>query len=306
MYIIYCYRNKINDKKYIGITSRGMKNRERNHIYEAYNKNSKHYNYPFKQAIRKYGINNFENSILEQVETLEEAKEKEIYYIKFYNTYVYQKNSNGYNATRGGDNNGTILKPIVALDINTGEIIKEFLSIAEAEYTFNIHHISECLKEKLSTSGGYCWKYKEDVEKMSKKELFDFVNLINKRIVQLDMNNNFIKIWDSVTMAVKGLNLSTDSNIVSAYKGKRKSAFGYKWRTYYDYINNITPSFDKIIYYKKDINKNIIESYSTLREMAKNNNFIEQTLGRHLNQGLYKNFYWTKETLKEFSERKSM
>ena len=170
MYKIYCYKNKINNKCYIGITKRSMKAREINHISEAYNINSDHYNYPFKQAIRKYGIENFENTILEEVETLEEAKEKEIYYIKIYNSYVYDKNSNGYNATRGGDNNGIISYPIVAINIYNGALIKKYNSIAEAENELKISHISECLNEHLPTSGGYCWLYEEDYNDMDEKE----------------------------------------------------------------------------------------------------------------------------------------
>ena len=57
--IVYCYTNKINNKKYIGITSRSLEEREQNHLYEAYNKNSLTYNVPFKRAIRKYGIESF-------------------------------------------------------------------------------------------------------------------------------------------------------------------------------------------------------------------------------------------------------
>ena len=53
MYLIYCYTNKINNKKYIGITRRTLEQREKNHISEAYNYNSPKYHTPFKCAIRK-------------------------------------------------------------------------------------------------------------------------------------------------------------------------------------------------------------------------------------------------------------
>lgn len=80
MFTIYCYTNKINGKKYIGITSRSMKERENSHIYETKEMRSK--NFPFKRALIKYGIENFNLEILEQVETKEEACQKEIFYIK--------------------------------------------------------------------------------------------------------------------------------------------------------------------------------------------------------------------------------
>lgn len=45
MFTIYCYTNKINGKKYIGITSRSMKEREYSHIYETK-----------KNAIKKFSV----------------------------------------------------------------------------------------------------------------------------------------------------------------------------------------------------------------------------------------------------------
>ena len=56
--IVYCYINKINNKKYIGKTL-DEKNRKRRHI-----RNSKYSKTPFYNAIRKYGWDNFEYFIL--------------------------------------------------------------------------------------------------------------------------------------------------------------------------------------------------------------------------------------------------
>ena len=71
MYLIYCYTNKENGKKYIGITSRSMEEREASHIYESRNKTNKCYNAPFKRAIRKYGIKGFSREILNTTESFE-------------------------------------------------------------------------------------------------------------------------------------------------------------------------------------------------------------------------------------------
>lgn len=55
----------------------------------------------------------------------------------------------------------------------------------------------------------------------------------NKRkIMQCDMNNNVIKIWDSLADACRELNLYT-SNISKVCQGKRTHAGGYKWK----YVN---------------------------------------------------------------------
>ena len=101
MYLIYCYTNKENGKKYIGITSRSMEEREANHIYESRNKTNKCYNAPFKRAIRKYGIEGFEREIIDTADSLEKACELEKFYIKKYNSltneyeFVYKETANG-------------------------------------------------------------------------------------------------------------------------------------------------------------------------------------------------------------------
>ena len=71
---IYCFTNKLNNKKYIGSTIVEPNIRYNQHIYNTTHSNSHQYNYPLYQAIRKYGIENFIFEILEQ----KECKEEEI------------------------------------------------------------------------------------------------------------------------------------------------------------------------------------------------------------------------------------
>ena len=94
---VYCFTNQINNKKYIGSTIVEPNVRYNQHKYNATHSNTHQYNYPLYQAFRKYGMDNFEFKILEECEE-GELKEKEIFYISLYNTYI-----NGYNETPGGD-----------------------------------------------------------------------------------------------------------------------------------------------------------------------------------------------------------
>ena len=48
-------------------------------------------------------------------------------------------------------------------------------------------------------------------------------------ILQLDMNNNLIKEWESLSEASRKLNISL-GNICNSCKGKRKSCGGFKWK----------------------------------------------------------------------------
>lgn len=73
---IYCITNKINGKKYVGL-SKDIYRRWGEHKRVPFNKNSKEYHYPIYNAIRKYGLENFEFSIIEKCDGEEQLKERE-------------------------------------------------------------------------------------------------------------------------------------------------------------------------------------------------------------------------------------
>ena len=91
-YIVYCHTNKINDKKYIGITSQTVSERWGRH-------GEKYKSQKFGRAIEKYGWENFTHEVLFTGLSASEAKEIEKELIKKYNTF----GKNGYNTTKGGD-----------------------------------------------------------------------------------------------------------------------------------------------------------------------------------------------------------
>jgi len=105
---IYIITNIINSKQYVGITTRTITERFRGHKYTA----GKNTGYYLHNAMRKYGFNNFVIKLLDTTDSIDELKEKEIFYIKKYDTYKH-----GYNLTKGGDfssNKGYV----IALDKN--------------------------------------------------------------------------------------------------------------------------------------------------------------------------------------------
>jgi group I intron endonuclease len=97
--IVYRVTNKINRKQYIGYTTKTLEERKKLHLSKANSPSNKHYFYLFKQAIRKYGIDNFDWEVLENCSSIEQCCNKEIYYINKYNTI----SPNGYNLTEGGN-----------------------------------------------------------------------------------------------------------------------------------------------------------------------------------------------------------
>lgn len=88
-YFVYMHTNKINGKKYVGISKDYKKRWRGGSGYRSQKK--------FHSAILKYGWQNFKHQILEKNLTLEEAYKKEIEYIKEYDS-IY----NGYNISSGG------------------------------------------------------------------------------------------------------------------------------------------------------------------------------------------------------------
>ena len=101
MGFIYKITNTKNNKIYIGKTIGSINKRWREHKSNALNKTD---NYLLHLVMRKYGIENFIIEIVEECPN-ELLNEKEIYYIKFFNSYIGQdKNKNcGYNMTPGGE-----------------------------------------------------------------------------------------------------------------------------------------------------------------------------------------------------------
>lgn len=91
MYSIYIRENKINKKKYVGVTMRTLEERAGKdgcfYIYGTPNT-------PFAKAIKKYGWDNFDSYIVCQVNEKEEAYKIEKYFILKYKTADLQY---GYN-----------------------------------------------------------------------------------------------------------------------------------------------------------------------------------------------------------------
>lgn len=92
-YCVYCHTNKINGKKYIGITSQKPKNRWRNG--QGYRNNEFFY-----RAIEKYGWHNFSHEILYTDLSKTDAEDIEVKLIAEYKT---TDNQNGYNIEPGGN-----------------------------------------------------------------------------------------------------------------------------------------------------------------------------------------------------------
>jgi len=93
--VIYKVTNKTNGKVYIGQTS-NFKKRKSDHLYCA---NANLFNYPFYNAIRKYGKENFEWRMLCECFTQEDLNIVENSFIEYYGGVNSDRN---YNMKEGG------------------------------------------------------------------------------------------------------------------------------------------------------------------------------------------------------------
>lgn len=95
---IYCIKNIINNKIYIGST-KNFKLRIWYHFYHL--KNNKHHSIHLQRSYDKYGKSNFSYSIIEEC-NLNNRQERELYHIKINNSF--DKNF-GYNINEPNDEN---------------------------------------------------------------------------------------------------------------------------------------------------------------------------------------------------------
>lgn len=97
---IYQIKNVVNGKKYIGQTTRSLSKRiseyKKSLLYDETNNNSY-----LSNAFKKYGWDNFEFSVIDTAQTIDELNAKEIKYILEFNT---TNKEIGYNIESGGNN----------------------------------------------------------------------------------------------------------------------------------------------------------------------------------------------------------
>lgn len=95
MFVVYCITNTVTNKQYIGCTNQPY------HRWAVHKHHGQKGTGPCSQlykSMKKHGVDSFIFSLLEEdIETSDQAKQKEVQYIELYDTY-----RNGYNGTPGG------------------------------------------------------------------------------------------------------------------------------------------------------------------------------------------------------------
>ena len=192
---VYKITNKINNKIYIGLTIQGSRTRYLHHLYEARSGSS----FPIHRAIRKYGEDNFEIEVIQVLDSPEELKELEKYYIKEYKT---NNRKFGYNMTEGGD--GTF-----------GRLYSEETKEKIRQKALG-RKMSEGTKERMSLS--HSKNKNEEWYKEIKRNAVKQSNLKRSKGVEiLDIETQDTKSFISIAEASKELNVDR-RNIQSAIR----------------------------------------------------------------------------------------
>jgi len=245
--IIYLIINKIDDKKYIGKTSRPLYKRMAEHKYDSQIYSNKNKTY-LHRAMNKHGFDNFDVDILEEIQSdnLEEfnckLNELEIYYIDKFDTY-----KNGYNTTFGGDgccgyeisdkHKEAIAKAHKGIPLSEEHKAKisTFMNSEKNLNRGSIRSEEAKLKQSQSMQGKYIG---EDNPMYGKKrpDLSERNLKYSIKVCQLDLKTGeLIKVWDSLRECSRetGFNRSCISDCCN---GKTKQSHGFLWRYYDLYI----------------------------------------------------------------------
>jgi hypothetical protein len=195
-YQLYKILNNINGKYYIGIHYGNI-------IQDNYYGSGK----LIKNAIEKYGKENFQQIIIEEFDNSKNAyiKENEIVNENLISEDMcYNLMVGGKGASAGANHPmfGKIRKDILG-DNNPAKR-------TEVKYKISLH------------------------KKGDKNPMFGIKPTNIKSVLQYDLNMNLIKEWNDITQASKELNIY-NSNISMCCKGKLKTTGGYIWK----YKNNL-------------------------------------------------------------------
>ena len=251
---VYTITNLINGKMYVGSTSKKFNLRWNDHKSQL--RKNTHDNKYLQNSFNKHGIDNFKFEVLEKC-LPEYCESTEQFWL---NTLDLTNPLLGYNIRSVATNNtgirrspevienhrrrlesgdwGTTSIPVIQFN-KYGEVINRFTSITSASISVggNSSSIVRVCKGEQSKSAGFYWQYDkgQSTEELAKsikplQYLTGRGYLKHKPVVQLTLGGEFIREWDSISEATKGVGLNASSATGQVCKGKRPHSKGFKWK----------------------------------------------------------------------------
>lgn len=235
-YTVYCHTNKVNGKKYIGVTS--------NSVHKRWNYGNGYSGQYFHRAIAKYGWDGFEHEVLYDGLTAEYAGEMEQYLIAKYRT---NDRRYGYNICGGGVTRYEITDEMRQRlrDSHAGQKMSEkrremnstlFGGVAKsAEHRAKIGDGIRKAKQQNSKSNNTTfrhWKtdkrlseeHKKHISESGKGKHLGKENPMAKAVVCVETGQRF----DTIKQASEWIGV-TASAVKNVLRQKAKTAGGYRW-----------------------------------------------------------------------------
>ena len=215
-YCVYKHTSP-NNKVYIGITSRNPETRWKNGYGYSSNKH-------LTSAIQKYGWDNFQHEILFENLTREEACQKEIDLIKFYDSTNPDK---GYNHSLGGDSGTTGL--VVSEEVRQ-KLRENHADVSGKNNPMYGKHLSDETKRKISEalkgekSPQYGVVYSEE-----QRQHLSEASPLRKPVVQMSLDGKIVSEFHGVREAGRITGIAYQS-ISACCKGAKKTAGGFLWK----------------------------------------------------------------------------
>lgn len=251
--LIYCATNKINQKMYIGMTTKELDCRKQKHHWKSFGRTPKGY---FHRAIRYYGKEAFTWRVLEDNIPIEKLPEIEMVYIDLFGTFLY---NNGYNMTHGGE--GTFGKypseetkkkmSISSMGNSPSKEVRQKISVANTgkkrsketcqklrdsyteEHRRRAHERTVGKKNPMYGRKGKlapCYGRTGAKHPMYGKTRTEaFKDSIGRPILQYQKDGTFIKEWSRIKLASERTGADS-SSIIKVCQGVQKTAKGFIWK----------------------------------------------------------------------------
>jgi hypothetical protein len=212
---IYKITNRINNKSYIGKTRRGIEERFKEHIADS--KRERCEKRPLYSAFRKYGVENFDIELVEEVDD-NELSDREIYWIEYYDTY-----HNGYNATKGGDGKAYVDEDKIE------ELYKQYRNATKVAEIMGIHPNTA---QRSLIKKGYDLSFyaRPTPSKDSFHQEFHFAmkgrdGVLIKVFSNIDNATDYVK----NELHVKSKEADVRRHILQTCRHERETAYGFVW-----------------------------------------------------------------------------
>ncbi len=288
-WIFYITVNKINSKFYYGVhytnisvpdgyIGLGIYNES---VAKQIKKSGK--NYPFVNAVVKYGYKNFERTIIKIFPDSEEGEKDAFNLEKLIVNETLLKSKNCYNCALGGkgDVSPELYKKIYQFDLK-GNFIRSYKNAREAAKSVCLDNecsarsaIKNCCRRITNSAYGFYWSYKKVFEWEPSKKI--------REVAQYTISGRFIRKFKSLTEAEEILCLNSIDQAIK----RNWLCGGYQWR-YYTGEKNIS-GYESI--FTKNTNKkidmfdkhgNYLKTYASVQECAKAENLSTSQINRVL------------------------